>query len=328
MRGPPVRIVHFNQADPNVPSDLVNALRDFPNVELTATGNPDELISMLVGAEILIINNRSYSPGNSKIIRDNGQSLRWIQFSTSGVDNGVKNGLPSGVIVTNVGSLRAFSVAEQAFTLMLALVRQVRALEKARDRRDWCRDSITPTMDNLAGKHLVIIGMGAVGQDIARKAKAFDMNVTGVTRSIGRIPYVDHIRPRGELSAACAEADIVVIAASHDSTSDQILARGLIEAMKSTAYVVNVARGQLIDEPALIDALQAKKIAGAGLDVTFDEPTPKEHPFWEMPNVVLSPHIGGAGTAGTGGLGAIFADNLQLWLRGAALNKVVIPRTP
>ena len=99
--------------------------------------------------------------------------------------------------------------------------------------------------------------------------------------------------------------------------------------MKPTAYVVNVARGTLIDEEALIEALQSKKIAGAGLDVTFKEPTPKDHPFWDMPHVVMSPHIGGAGSAGVGGgLGQIFADNLRRWQSGQPLTKVVIARTP
>lgn len=324
-----MRIVHFNQADPKVPDDLVDALRAFPQVTLVATGDPGELPAAMDSSEILIVNNRSYNPANAKIIRDNAASLRWIQFSTSGIDNGTKNGFPPGVVVTNVAGLRAFSVAEQALALMLALVRQVRAIEKARDHRDWCRDAITPAMDNLAGKHLLIIGMGAVGQDVARKAKAFDMRVTGVTRATGAVPHVDRVRPRSELVAACAEADMVLIAAGHDPTTDRFFGREALAAMKPTAYVINVARGQLIDEPALIEALQTKKIAGAGLDVTFTEPTPDEHPFWNMPHVVLSPHIGGAGSAGTGGgLGAIFADNLQLWLRGEALTKVVISRTP
>jgi D-2-hydroxyacid dehydrogenase (NADP+) len=323
-----VRVVHFNQADPKVPHDLVEALRAFPEATLVATGDPAELPAALGGSEILIINNRSYDPSNAKIIRDNAGSLRWIQFSTSGTDNGAKHGFPSGVIVTNVAGLRAFSVAEQAFTLMLALVRQVRAIEGARGRYDWCRDAITPAMDNLAGKHLVIIGMGAVGQDVARKAKAFDMRVTGVTRATGDMRNVDQLRPRSELIAACAEADMVLIAAGHDPTTDKFFGREALAAMKPTATIVNVARGQLVDEPALIEALRAKTIAGAGLDVTFTEPTPKDHPFWDMPNVVLSPHVGGAGSAGAGGgLGAIFADNLRLWLKGEPLTKVVVRRT-
>ena len=122
---------------------------------------------------------------------------------------------------------------------------------------------------------------------------------------------------------------MVLIAAGHDESTDRFFGRDALAAMKPSAYVVNVARGQLVDEPALIEALQSKRIAGAGLDVTFDEPTPKDHPFWDMPNVVFSPHIGGAGSAGVGGgLGSIFADNLTLWLKGEPLNKVVIARTP
>jgi phosphoglycerate dehydrogenase-like enzyme len=323
-----VRVVHFNETNPEVPDDLAKALRAFPQVNHLATGNAGDLAAALKDSEILIVNNRSYSPANARIIRDNAAALRWIQFSTSGIDNGLKNGFPPGVIVTNVAGLRAFSVAEQALTLMLALVRQVHALEGARGRKDWCRDAITPAMDNLAGKHLVIVGMGAVGQDVARKARAFDMRVTGVTRATGAMRDVDRLRPRSEMIAACSEADMVVIAAGHDETTDKFFGRDALGAMKPTAYVINVARGQLVDEAALIEALKTNQIAGAGLDVTFNEPTPKDHPFWEMSNVVLSPHVGGAGSAGTGGgVGAIFADNLRLWLQGEPLNKVVIART-
>ena len=324
-----MRVVHFHSAEPEVPEDLVAAMREFPQVSLVAVSNPGELAAALPGAEILIVNNRGYDAGNAKIIRDNGSTLRWIQFCTSGIDNGVTNGFPPGVVVTNMAGLRAFSVAEQAFALMLALVRQVRATELARTSTDWCRDAITPSVDNLAGKHLVIVGMGAVGQEVARKAKAFDMQVTGVTRATGTMRNVDRLRPRGEMIAACGEADMVLIAAGHDKSTDKFFGHDVLAAMKPTAYVVNVARGQLVDEPALIEALQSKKIAGAGLDVTFVEPTPTDHPFWNMPNVVMTPHIGGAGSAGVGGgLGSIFADNLQLWLKGEPLNKVVIARTP
>jgi phosphoglycerate dehydrogenase-like enzyme len=323
-----MRVVHFHSASPELPEDLVAAMREFPQVPLVAAANSTELAAALPGAEILIVNNRGYDAGNAKIIRDNGSALRWIQFCTSGIDNGVKHGMPSGVAVTNVAGLRAFSVAEQALALMLALVRQLRATEAARVNTDWCRDAVTPSVDNLAGKHLVIIGMGAIGHEIARKAKAFDMHVTGVSRTAGPVPNVDRVRPRSELVAACAEADMAVMAAGQEEGGAALMTREAIAAMKPTAYVVNVARGTLIDEDALIEALQSNAIAGAGLDVTFKEPTPTDHPFWDMPNVVISPHIGGAGSAGVGGgLGAIFADNLRRWQRGEPLTKVVIART-
>jgi phosphoglycerate dehydrogenase-like enzyme len=255
--------------------------------------------------------------------------LRWIQFSTSGIDNALKHGLPAGVVVTNMSGLRAFAVAEHALMLMLGLVRRLRVTERARKTDFWIRDDVTPSMDNLAGKHLVILGLGEIGQAIARKAKAFDMQVSGISRSTEAMANFDHLLPRSELVPACATADIVAIAANHDASTDKMLSREVIAAMRPTAYVVNVARGQLVDEPALIEALQAGRLAGAGLDVAATEPLPAGHPFWRMENVILTPHLGGAGSQGVGGgLGNIFVDNLRRWLDGKPLTKVVVPVQP
>jgi phosphoglycerate dehydrogenase-like enzyme len=233
------------------------------------------------------------------------------------------------VVVTNAAGLRAFAVAEHAFALMLGLVRHLGATERGRKDEVWVRDAITPAMDNLSGKHLVIVGLGAIGQEIARKAKAFDMQVTGISRTAEPIAHVDRIRPRSELREAAAEADILLLALTYDETTGKILSRAIIEAMKPTACVINIARGGLVDEPALIEALQAGKLAGAGLDVTETEPLPPGHPFWKLPNVLLTPHVGGAGSeSGGGGFTKIFVDNLRRWLDGKPLAKVVIDRTP
>jgi phosphoglycerate dehydrogenase-like enzyme len=125
------------------------------------------------------------------------------------------------------------------------------------------------------------------------------------------------------MKAACARADMVAIAAGADA--GQLLDREAIAAMKPTAFVVNVARGQLIDEPALIEALQGERLAGAGLDVMATEPLPKDHVFWELQNVVMTPHVGGAGSQGIGGgLGSIFADNLRCWIDRKPLTNVLI----
>jgi phosphoglycerate dehydrogenase-like enzyme len=225
-----------------------------------------------------------------------------------------------------MAGLRAFAVAEHSLMLMLALVRRLRVTEQGRASDYWIREDVTPFMDNLAGKHLVIVGLGEIGQAIARKAKAFDMQVTGVSRATEPLPNVDRVRARSELIPACAEADIVVVAAMHDASTDKIVSRDVIAAMRPTTYLVNIARGQLIDEPALIEALQANKLAGAGLDVTATEPLPPGHPLWGMENVILTPHVGGAGNRGVGGgLAGIFVDNLRRWLDGKPLTKVVVP---
>jgi len=296
---------------------------------LRRAGDPAAIAAVLPEAEVLIASNRFYTAENAAAVRAHARALKWIQFSTSGIDGAAVHGFPSGVVITNASGLRAFAVAEHAIALMFGVVRQFGAVERAKQEKVWRRDVIAPTTDNLSGKHLVLIGLGAIGQEIARKAKAFDMTVTGISRTTDAIPNVDRIRPRHELQAAAAEADIVCVAAISDAETDKILSRAVIGAMKPTAYVINISRGQLIDEPALIEALQAGKLAGAGLDVAVKEPLPADHPFWTMPNVLITPHIGGAGGPGHGdGFAKIFLDNLRRWVDKKPLTKVVVEKTP
>lgn len=323
-----MRIVYFQQG-PQPPVELDEAAGAFPGVELLRVHEAGKLGAALAGAEILVVNNRSYAADIAEIVRNHGTALRWIHFTTSGIDNGLKHGFPSGVVVTNVAGLRAFSVAEHAMMLMLAVVRRVKDTEAARAGEAWIRDAITPRMENLSGKHLVIVGLGSIGRDIARKAKAFDMRVTGVSRTGEAVPNVDCIVPREELVAACAEADIVVVATTHDAAAEKIIGRPAIAAMKPSAFLVNVARGPLVDQAAMVEALQARRIAGAGLDVVATEPLPAGDPLWSLDNVVLTPHVGGAGGNARGsGIAAIFAENLARWLNGEPLTRIVIARTP
>jgi phosphoglycerate dehydrogenase-like enzyme len=311
-------------------TELENALREFPAARLHRVHTAQEIAAAMPAAEILIASNRLYTPENARTIREHARALKWIQFSTSGIDKAAAHGLPSGVIVTNASGLRAFAVAEHAFALMLALLRRLPDVDAAKREKVWRREEITPRLDNLSGKHMVLIGLGAIGQEIARKAKAFDMTVTGISRTTEIIPNVDRVRPRRELKAAAAEADIVMVAAISDAETEKIVSRAVIGAMKPTAYVINIARGQMIDEPALIEALQAGRIAGAGLDVAATEPLRTDHPFWTLPNVLISPHIAGAGGQGDthAGFVKIFIDNLRRWVEKKPLAKVVVQRTP
>ena len=300
----------------------------FPALELRCANDAEELAAKLPGAEILITTNRVYTPDNAAIIRDCGTSLKWLAFLTSGIDKGQASGLPSGCVVTNVAGLRAFAVAEQAFALMLGLVRRIRETEAARATAFWTRDETTPRLDNLTGKHMVIVGTGAIGQDIARKAKAFDMRVTGVSRAQTPLANFDALRPRSELVDAAREADVLMVAALYDDTTHHMISREVIDALGPKAMVINIARGLLIDEAALVEALVAERIGSAGLDVMEEEPLPATSRLWTLDNVLISPHIGGAGSKGTGAThGSMFADNLKLWLAGKPLEKVVIQKT-
>lgn len=304
------------------------AMAAFPRVDFAVAANEDELSAAINGAEILVTSNRIYTPAPAAIIREHGTQLKWIQFVTSGIDKAVASGLPGGVTITNVSGLRAFAVSEHAFALMLALVRRLRDTEQAFAHKDWLRDEITPAMDNLSGKHLVIVGVGAIGQEIARKAKAFDMRITGISRKPAPLENFDAMRSREELIETARDTDILMIAALADASTDRMISREVIAALPPRAFVINIARGSLIDEPALIEALASNAIAGVGLDVQETEPVPASHPLWELDNLVLTPHLGGAGSKGMGAThSSMFTDNLKLWLAGKPLEKVVIERT-
>lgn len=303
-------------------------LPSFPALELRCVSDARELAAALPGAQILITTNRVYTPENAALIRDQGGSLKWLAFLTSGIDKAQASGLPTGCIVTNVAGLRAFAVAEHAFALMLGLVRRVHETEAARAKAFWTRDETTPRLDNLTGKHMVIVGTGAIGQDIARKAKAFDMRVTGVSRATNPLAHFDALRPRAQLVDAAREADLLMIAAMYDESTHGMISRDVIAALGRRAIVINIARGLLVDEAALVDALVAGRIGGAGLDVMEEEPLPASSPLWTHHNALITPHIGGAGGKGTGATHAsMFADNLKLWLAGKPLEKVVIEKT-
>lgn len=303
-------------------------MRVFEQIQFDVIHDAQELPEKLPGVDVLITANRVYESEAARLIREHGAALKWIQFTTSGIDKAAANGFPPGVVVTNLAGLRAFAVAEHALYLMLTLARNARRSHEAFGRRDWARDDLSDGMDNLAGRHLVVLGVGAIGQDIARKAKAFDMRVTGISRSASKLTNFDAILPRGELRAAARKADYLVVAALADETTQKIVSRDIIAALPHRAFVVNIARGALIDEEALVEALEARRIAGAGLDVQAIEPLPADHKLWRLDNVVLTPHTAGAGSQGSGATHAsLVAANIRRWLAGEKLDKIVIERT-
>jgi phosphoglycerate dehydrogenase-like enzyme len=298
--------------------DVKGAFTLFPDVEPVFIANCDEqaLARELPGAEVFVVSNRVYSPSVGAIVRDEGTSLKWIQFTTAGFDNAIKAGFPPGLIVTNCGGVRSASVAEQALTLLLALVRRVRAIEAACTEHRWIRDEIAPSLHNLGGKRMLVVGMGPVGQAIARRALAFDMKVAAVSRADEPAPPFETVYPRARFVEACREADVVVLATALDDELKQVVNREALAALPQGAYVVNIARGAMVDEAALIEALKSGHLGGAGLDVTAVEPTPADSPLWDLPNIVLSPHIGGAGDPSEISVGAVITHNLKVYLSG------------
>jgi phosphoglycerate dehydrogenase-like enzyme len=292
-------------------------------VKILTANNEDELRKAIPEADVMVTSNRVYVPEPARIIRDGGKRLKWIQFTTSGIDKAVASGLPEGIPVTNAAGFHANRVAEHAFSLLLAVARRHMDAGAARPKRAWIRDEVSPLILTLEKATMVIVGLGSIGQSIARKAKAFDMRVIGISRSADALPNIDEMRPRERLVETLRQADVVAMAATYDESTHHILNAPAIAALKPKAIIVNIARGLLIDEPAMIAALKANRIYGAGLDVMATEPLPADSPLWDMPNVVMTPHTAGAGGDKTDPIVNIITDNLTLFLAGKPLNKLV-----
>jgi phosphoglycerate dehydrogenase-like enzyme len=258
-------------------------------------------------------------------VNANAANLKLIHFTTSGIDNALKaGGFPKGVTVANVAGLSAPGLAEHAFALLLCLSRRFRAIEAARANHQWLRDEITPTVTSVKGRTLVIIGMGATGQQMARKARAFDMRVIGVSRAYAPDDLVDEVFPRERVNEALAQADAVLMSMPSTAETRGFLDAGKFAAMKPGAFVVNVARGDLINEDDLIAACNSGTLGGAGLDVQAEEPLPADSPLWDVDQIIISPHVGsGGGGPKDTALDDMLVENLRLYVNGEPLKRLV-----
>ena len=298
-------------------------IHDYPEIEFETVMSAAELERAIEGADILIANNRSYDEDIARVLKEKGSSLKWIQFSTAGIERAIKFGLPRGVPVCCAAGIKGRTVAEHTMALLLALYRQFRAMEAARKRREWARHELNHLTRTVEGETLVLIGFGHIGQEIARKAKAFDMHVVTITRAGGAGPTVDEAYTRDKLHEVLPRADAVVLATATDSSTIGMIGSRELALMKPTAVLLNMGRGELVDEPALIDALRSKRIHAAALDVTEIEPLPPESPLWDLDNVLISPHVSGTGKDGYARFKEIFHENYRRFRAGEPLQYLV-----
>jgi phosphoglycerate dehydrogenase-like enzyme len=242
--------------------------------------------------------------------------LRWIQLASAGVPAAlcpIAQG--QDIRVTNLAGLYGPTIAEHALALMLILSRNLHLVGRNQAERKWDR-SVADTMADLHGKTLAVVGMGNIGQHIARLGKALGMRVVGCRRTPRPTPFADRLYPVTDLQPMLAEADQVAVAAPLTALTEGMLGPAELAAMKPGAFYINVSRGPVAQEAALLDALRSGRLAGAALDAYAVEPLPPEHPLWTFPNVVVSPHYSGE-TVNTGNLPAErFLRNLRNWLGG------------
>src|SRR5262245_24358789 len=202
------RVVYMQQFEKDTWPQLAARHGD---LELAVVRTPDDMRKVIAGTEILVANNRVYDEAMGRLILDRGQDLRWIQFCTAGLERGIRFGMPRGIPVCNIPGIKGPTVAEHAMLLLLASFRRWREIEAARASQDWVREQMHERVRTLEGATLVIAGFGAIGQEIARKAKAFDMRVVTVTRAGRTGPTVDEAVTRERLHEVLPLADALVL---------------------------------------------------------------------------------------------------------------------
>jgi D-2-hydroxyacid dehydrogenase (NADP+) len=216
--------------------------------------------------------------------------LEWIQAFTTGTD-AVKHlpSLRSEVILTSMRGIHGPQMAEMAMLLMIALARDFPRHIRNQQEHRWTKHE----QRQLCGKTVAILGIGVSGEALAIRAKAFDMHVIGITGTPRDLPGFDRVLPRERLLEAAAEADFLCLLLPWTPENDKIIDARVLNAMKPGACLVNIARGGVCDEQALLVALRSRRLAGAALDVFKPEPLDPSHPFWDMDNVIITPHTAG-----------------------------------
>ena len=244
--------------------------------------------------------------------------LRWLQAMGAGVDWVLVPELPARVIVTRAPGIFGPWMSEYVLGWCSWVTQKTEAFRAAQRERRWLGDVLP---GRLRGKTLTLVGVGDIGREIARVARAVGMHVIGVSRSGERVPAVERVYRPGHLSRALAAADFVVVVVPLTKKTRGLVDARALAAMRPGAWLVNIGRGAVVDEAALVQALQTRQIAGAILDVFATEPLPADHPLWGLDNAVITPHVAGPSTAEE--LAPIFNDNLARWVRGRPLQHVI-----
>lgn len=306
---------------------IVDAVQQVPGVQLQITATLEETLQALPGASGLLLAHGPQEEGRQVLdaLRAPGNTVRWLHFITAGREGYEELGWPPGVTVSYAGGGVSPVVAEHALALLLALGRRVPDLvTKVMPQRAFDRMLVAPHARSLEGGTLLLVGYGHIGRELARRAKAFDMRIVTVSRSMQRDEYVDEALPLSALRQALGRADAIVLAIALTPETTHLLSDAEFDACRRGALLVNVARGPVIDQAALQRALRDGRLGGAALDVTDPEPLPADDPLWDAPNLLISPHFAGSGSPRSlERLGQGVADNLRRLQAGEPLLHVV-----
>ncbi len=302
-----------------LPDEYVKRFETQYSVKVSVCKDKSQLTAAVRDADILIASWRL----PAGLVASAG-SLMWIHSIGAGVDGILTpDVLENRVVVTSSSGIHREPISEHVLGFMLSFVRGFHTFARQQMRKEWKRFNL----EELAGKTLGIIGLGEIGSEIAVKAKGFGMRVIAVKRTPGERPNsVDELWPKDRLKDLLEESNFVVLSLPLTPATLGFFGEREFRSMKRSAYFINISRGKIVLEAKLIQALREGWIAGAGLDVFEEEPLSETSPLWEMPNVIITPHVAGSNPQYMERAMGIFEENLQRFLKGEPLENLVDKR--
>jgi len=302
--------------------DLAAIRAELPQVEIRSIEDEAELPAALADADVFV----GWTFPAPLFAR--AKRLRWVHSANAGVEaNLFPELVTSDVVLTNGAGLHSVSIPEHVLGLMLALARNLHESARLQARSSWERFTAIAFgggIRELNGSNLAILGAGAIGASLAKLGSALGMNVRIMRRRPGRpVAGAEAVVGQEQKLELLAWADFVVLATPLTKETENLIDRDALRAMKPSAHLINIARGEVVDDQALLDALRSGAIAGAGLDTFREEPLPASSPYWALPNVIVTPHVSGYTQRYFERTVELFRDNLRRFVAGERLRNVV-----
>jgi D-2-hydroxyacid dehydrogenase (NADP+) len=259
--------------------------KSFPEVEFVTADHRSNVENLIPSVDVML----TYGSMLSEPFLQKATRLKWIQSFGTGVDGlADREALSSDVIITRLHGILP-PVSEAAIAAMFMLSRNVRRTLASQQEHRW--DRFPPTL--LYGKTLGILGIGVIAEHLAPKCQALGMKVIGISSSPRTVAGFDQVIAVYEMPSVISSLDYLVVLTPYSKTTHHLINEAVLSKMKPSSYLINLARGAVVDDDALIPALRQRLIAGAALDVFVSEPLPQDHPYWSMDNVIVTPHTGG-----------------------------------
>lgn len=270
----------------------------------------------------------AFTPFVDRDVFGTATRLRWVQVAAVGIGNLMyPEMIASSVVITNARGIRARPIAEHVIGVSIALARKLHTAIRHQVAHEWAQNELegSGAIDTLEGRRMGIVGLGAIGTEVARLASRFGMHVIAIRKRCDAAapPEVDAVLPRERLDELVSTSDVLVLAAPLTADTRGLIGAREIGLMKPGAILVNISRGKLVDDEALVAALRANRLGGAALDVFAREPLDAASPYWDLPNVIVTPHTSGAMADYWEPLVGLFSENLRRFDAGRPLLNVV-----